>query len=103
GKTAFPGLITAKVRVIVDYAKDKHNFQPGEVLVTGMTDPNYLPLMKKASAIVVDTGGLLSHAAIVARELKIPCIIGTERATKVLKNGDVVKVDADRGVVRIIG
>jgi phosphohistidine swiveling domain-containing protein len=102
GNSAFPGKVTGRVRVIINYAKDKEKFEKGEVLVTGMTDPNYLPLMKQASAIVVDTGGLLSHAAIVARELKIPCIIGTENVTKVLKDGDMVEVDAENGIVKIL-
>ena len=60
-----------------------------------------MPLMKKAKAIVTDEGGITSHAAVISRELKIPCVIGTKIATKVLKNNDLVEVDADNGVVRI--
>ena len=67
-----------------------------------MTRPEFLPLMKKAAAFVTDAGGLLSHAAIVARELKKPCIIATETATKVFKDGDLIEVDADKGVVRVL-
>lgn len=74
----------------------------GDILVTTMTTPDFVPLMKKAAAIVTDIGGLLSHAALISRELKKPCIIGTKIATKVLKDGDLVEVDADKGVVRII-
>jgi len=70
--------------------------------VTGMTRPEFVPLMKKASAIVTDEGGITSHAAIVSRELGKPCVIGTQVATQILKNGDFVEVDADAGVVRII-
>ncbi|HEX5448000.1 MAG TPA: PEP-utilizing enzyme, partial [Candidatus Saccharimonadales bacterium] len=66
-----------------------------------VTTPDYVPLMKKASAIVTDQGGILSHAAIVARELGVPCIVGTADATKVLKNGQKVLVDADNGVVTL--
>jgi len=80
---------------------DKINpsFPEGAVLVCEVTTPNYVPLMQKAVAIVTDQGGILSHAAIVARELKKPCIVGTGNATKVLKNGQVVSVDADDGTV----
>ena len=67
-----------------------------------MTRPEFLPLMKKASAFVTDAGGLLSHAAIVARELKKPCILATENASKVIKNGDFIEVDANKGIVRIL-
>lgn len=67
-----------------------------------MTSPWYLPAMKKATAIVTDEGGITCHAAIVSRELKKPCIIGTKIATKVLKDGDLVEVDANKGIVRII-
>jgi len=67
-----------------------------------MTDPRYVFAMKKAGAIVTDEGGITCHAAIVARELKKPCIIGTKIATKVLKGGDLVEVDAERGIVRIL-
>jgi pyruvate,water dikinase len=67
-----------------------------------MTTPDYVSAMKLASAFVTDEGGIMCHAAIIARELKKPCIIGTKIATKVLKDGDLVEVDADRGVVTII-
>ena len=65
-----------------------------------MTRPEYLPLMEKAAAFITDAGGVLSHAAIVAREMKKPCIIGTKIATKILKDGDLVEVDAERGTIR---
>jgi len=77
-------------------------FKKGDVLVSPMTEPGYLPIMKQASVFVTDEGSVLCHAAIVARELKKPCIIGTKIATKVLKDGDFVEVDADRGMVRIL-
>ncbi|PIY96842.1 MAG: hypothetical protein COY66_02870, partial [Candidatus Kerfeldbacteria bacterium CG_4_10_14_0_8_um_filter_42_10] len=64
-----------------------------------ITNPSLVPAMKKAAAIVTDTGGLTCHAAIVARELNTPCVIGTNIATRVLKDGDLVEVDATRGVV----
>ena len=74
----------------------------GEILVCAMTSPDFLPLMKQSSAIVTDLGGILSHAAIVSRELKKPCVVGTKDATKLLKDGDLVEVDAEKGVVRKI-
>ena len=58
--------------------------------------------MKRAKAFVTDEGGIVSHAAIVARELKIPCIVGTKTATKILKDEDIIEVDADRGIVKIV-
>jgi pyruvate,water dikinase len=67
-----------------------------------MTRPEYVPLMRLALAIVTDEGGITCHAAIVSRELKKPCIIGTKIATQVLHDGDLVEVDADAGVVRVI-
>lgn len=73
---------------------------PGDILVTAMTTPDFVPAMKKAAAIITDEGGITCHAAIVSRELGKPCIIGTKIATKVLKDGDLVEVDADKGIVR---
>jgi len=66
-----------------------------------MTSPDFIIAMRKAAAIVTDEGGMTSHAAIVSRELKIPCIVGTKIATKVLKDGDMIQVDAETGVVKI--
>jgi phosphoenolpyruvate synthase/pyruvate phosphate dikinase len=99
GQTAFPGMAKGRVLIIFDPRKSK-GFKKGDILVTGMTRPEYLPLMHKAAAFVTDAGGMLSHAAITARELKKPCIVGTKFATKVLKDGDKVEVDADKGIVR---
>lgn len=101
GATAYPGHAKGTVRIIFDPTKSDH-FQDGDILVTRMTRPEYLPIMKKAAAIVTDAGGILSHAAITSRELKKPCVIGTNKATKLLKDGDQVEVDADIGIVRII-
>ena len=74
----------------------------GDVLITSMTTPDFVPLMQKACAIVTDIGGLLCHAVIMSRELGKPCVIGTKIATQVFKDGDMVEVDADKGVVRRI-
>jgi len=81
-----------KARVITDASKISQ-FQKGEVLVTKMTDPDWVPIMRMASAIVTDEGGRVSHAAIISRELGIPAVVGTMKATKLLKTGDEVTVD----------
>ncbi len=99
GQIAYKGIVRGKVLIIMDPEKPK-GFKKGDILVTGMTRPEYLHLMHKAAAFVTDAGGILSHAAIVARELKKPCVIGTRIATKVLKDGDMVEVDANKGIVR---
>ncbi|MDI6734446.1 MAG: phosphoenolpyruvate synthase [Patescibacteria group bacterium] len=85
-------IATGKVHIILD-AKNIKTFKKNEVLVTDMTDPDWEPIMKIASAIVTDKGGRTSHAAIVSRELGIPCIVGTENATRKLKTGQTVTVD----------
>jgi pyruvate,water dikinase len=79
--------------------KEGDRLQPGDVLVTVMTKPDWLPLMRRAVAVVTDGGGITCHAAIVARELGIPCVVGTRTATTTLRDGEVVTVDADRGTV----
>lgn len=89
-------ITTGPVRIIRD-VRNIHEFKEGEVLVTEITDPDWEPIMKIASAIVTDKGGRTSHAAIVSRELGIPAIVGTEEATKVLENGEMVTVDCSSG------
>ncbi len=76
--------------------------QKGQVLVAVTTAPDLMMALKKASAVVTDVGGMLSHAAITARELNIPCIVGTKFASQILKDGDLVEIDADQGTVKII-
>ncbi len=97
-----PGTIKGKVSIILS-TNDFPKFHDGEILVTSATRPDFVPLMKKALAIITNEGGLLSHAAIISRELKKPCIVGTGNATQTLHNKDFVEVDADNGVVRILG
>ena len=101
GQSAFPGFVKGRAMVILDPSKPK-DFTKGDILITGMTRPEYLPLIKKSGACVTDAGGILSHAAITARELKKPCIIGTKFGTKIFKDGDMVEVDANKGIVRKI-
>ncbi|HEY4527396.1 MAG TPA: PEP-utilizing enzyme [Candidatus Paceibacterota bacterium] len=95
------GLVSGTVRIILD-PRAVDDFKKGDILVTTMTTPEYVFVMKEAAAVVTDTGGLTSHAAIISRELSLPCIVGTKVATQVLKDGDMVEVDAERGIVRII-
>lgn len=101
GKVAFPGRIKGMAK-IVNTPKEMNKIKPGDILVSTQTTPELLPAMKKAAAFITDIGGITSHAAIVSRELKIPCIVGTKVATKVLKDGDKVEVDANKGIIKIL-
>jgi len=98
GIPASPGIATGPVKIIHS-AKEIGKVKKGEILVTGMTTPDFVPAMKKVVAIVTDKGGQTSHAAIVSRELGIPCVVGTEKATKDLKNGQFITVNGARGEV----
>lgn len=99
GVVASVGYARGRVRIIrkTDEMKD---FKEGEILVTNQTTPEFVPIMKKAAAIITEQGGITSHAAIVSREMKKPCIIGTKIATKALLNGEIVEVDARNGIIR---
>lgn len=100
GAPASPTIASGRVKIIRS-PKELFKVQKGDVLVTEMTSPDYVPAMKRAIAIVTDRGGRTSHAAIVSRELGIACVVGTGNATKKLKDGMVVTVDGVRGVVYI--
>jgi pyruvate,water dikinase len=93
-----PGSASGAARVLVSLA-DAASLHDGDVLVTHMTSPDWLPLLRRAGAIVTDSGGMTCHAAIVSRELGIPCVVGTGEATSKLRDGEIVTVDATRGVV----
>jgi len=101
GMAANIGKARGQAKIMLS-VKDIYKVKEGDILVVGMTRPEHLVGMRKAAAIVTDDGGITCHAAIVARELKKPCIIGTRIATKVLHDGDLVEVDAGRGIVRIL-
>lgn len=101
GTIACPGKVSGIVRVVMEI-EDLVKIKDGDIMVTPMTNPNYMTALNRVGGIITDEGGITCHAAIVARELKKPCIIGTKIATKVFKDGDQVEVDADKGVVRII-
>ncbi len=106
GRVAMTGKARGRVRVILhnkrNISKEVANFKKGEILVTEMTRPDTIMACKKASAVITDEGGITSHAAIISRELKIPCVIATKIATQLLKTGDLVEVDADRGFIKIL-
>ncbi len=88
-----------KATVVLNPDDANKDMKKGDILVTGMTDPDFVPFMKMASAIVTDKGGITSHAAIVSRELNIPCVVGTEIATQVMKTGEEYTVDSRNGVI----
>ena len=102
GLPASPGNAAGKAHVIID-PSDIDDFKEGEILVTAMTAPDWVPAMKKAKAIVTDAGGMTCHASIVSRELGIPCIVGTksrsQEATTSIKDGQMITVDATNGIV----
>lgn len=101
GQVAYPGTAQGIVRLVFT-VKDIAKMKKGDILVSSATNPDLLPAMKIAGAIVTDIGGIISHAAITSREMHIPCVVGTKIATKVLKDGDRVRVDAKEGIVRRI-
>ncbi len=102
GQCAYEGKATGKVRII-NTTEDLPKMQQGDILVSIATTPDLVPAMRKAAAIITDMGGITCHAAIVSREMKIPCVVGTRIATKVLKGGMDVEVDAVQGIIKIIG
>ncbi len=112
GTIANKGKVTERVNVIVprldipyeDWLKELYSikFNDGDILLTETTSPDFVPLMKRASGIIADQGGMNSHAAIMSRELGVPCLVGTYYATHVFSTGDLVELDADTGVVKIL-
>lgn len=98
GEAVSSGVVKGKVRVILS-ARDINTLRKGEILVTTMTSPDFVVGMKKAKAVITDVGGITSHAAIVSRELDIPCVVGTHHATKFFKNGDMVEVNGLTGEI----
>lgn len=101
GLPAFQGVVRGPVRFVRDRT-EIGKVRRGDILVTKLTTPDFLPAMERAAAIVTDLGGITSHAAIVARELHKPCIVGTRNATAVLRDGNTVEVDAEKGVVKVL-
>lgn len=99
GVIASQGRATGRVKKVLGL-KDLSKVKKGSILVAITTHPDFVPAMQKALAIVTDEGGITSHAAIVSRELNIPCIVGTKIATKIFKDGDLVEVDANKGTAK---
>lgn len=99
GQCAYIGKARGYAR-IVQVPADIAKVNKGDIIISQATSPDLLPAMKKAGAIVTNTGGLICHAAIVSRELKIPCVVGTGNATLIFRDGDLVEVDAGKGVIR---
>jgi phosphohistidine swiveling domain-containing protein len=106
GRTASPGIVIGKARVFggenYSFKTQLNRMKKGEILVAESTSPEYMPAILKAAAIVADEGGITSHAAIISRELKIPCVVGIHYGIRNIKTGDTVEVDADKGTVKII-
>lgn len=98
GLGASPGIGSGIVKIVKDVS-ELNKIQPGDVLVTVMTNPDFVVAMQKASAILTDEGGITSHAAIVSREMGIPCVVGSENATKILKDNDIITIDGTNGKV----
>lgn len=101
GKSTFLGKVRGKVKIICS-EKDFKKFSNKDILVCTAAMPYYQPIFGKAAGIVTDEGGQLSHAAVISREMKIPCIVGTKIATQVLKDDDLIEIDANKGVVKKI-
>lgn len=101
GNAAYPGKVRGRVKIVLT-AKDMAKFKQGDILVSINSSPRFMEVIRKCEGIVTDEGGITCHAAIVSRELGIPCLIGTKIATKVLKDGQLVEVDATKGVVRVL-
>jgi phosphohistidine swiveling domain-containing protein len=99
GVGASPGIVEGPVRVVTDPDDD---VEPGDILVTATTDPSWASIMFLSKALVVDIGGALSHAAIVARELGIPCVVNTKTGSQQLRTGDIVRVDGSTGIVDVV-
>jgi phosphohistidine swiveling domain-containing protein len=102
GIIASQGVVRGVAKIIINPKEDWKKLKKGDILVTSMTRPDFVPLLGKASAIITDEGGMTSHAAVISREMGIPCIIGTKIATSILKDGDLVEVDANKGIVKIL-
>jgi pyruvate,water dikinase len=101
GHAGSPGKARGRARLVRSLA-DAGKLGAGDVLVAEATAPPWTPLFATAAAIVTDAGGVLSHCAVVAREYRVPAVVGTGRATAVIQDGDLLEVDGDAGLVRII-
>jgi len=101
GFSASKGNVTGKA-IIINSISEIGKVKKGDILVTPMTTPYFTPLLDKVKAIITDEGGITCHAAIISREFKIPCIVGTKVATKIIKSGDKIYINADKGICKIL-
>ena len=99
GTMGYPGKVQGKAK-IVNTELELGKVEKGDILISPMTNPNYGPVFDKVAAIVTDEGGILCHSAIVSREMKIPCVMGTKFSTRVFKDGELIEVDAQKGIVK---
>ena len=98
GYGASPGLVSGKVCIVMD-VRETSKVQEGDIMVATMTNPDMVPAMKKVAGIITDEGGMTCHAAIVSRELGTPAVVGTKQATKILKDGQIVTIDGEKGLI----
>lgn len=101
GRAANRGYGRGKAKIILG-GKDFHKLKKGDILVVTNTSPDFVPILGKSAAIVAEEGGITTHVSVISRELNIPCVVGIPHITQIIKDGDLVEVDADRGIVRII-
>ena len=101
GIPASAGVARGKAKVLVSH-QDNKKMSQGDILVAPLTNPQYTPAILVASAMVTEIGGILSHAAIVSRELGIPCVVGVKNATKILKDNQIIEVNGKDGYVKIL-
>lgn len=95
------GVVEGTVRVVASPAAFR-TFKKNEILVTPFLTPEYASVVHKAKGVIADVGAIMSHAAVVVRELGIPCLVGTKEAAKILRNGDAVRLDTKRGIVEVV-
>jgi pyruvate,water dikinase len=101
GRIACKGKVEGVARIVLGPA-DFNKLQEGEILVTTNTSPDFVPILKKAKAIIAEDGGITAHVSVVSREFGIPCIVGIYHISRIIKDGDPVEVDAEKGIVRIM-
>jgi len=99
GLTASPGKVKGVAKVAYDPIEAKKKIKKGDIFITPMTSPDFMVTIMKSAGIITDFGGILCHAAIVAREMGIPCIVGAKNATSVIKDGEIISIDGESGIV----
>jgi len=100
GMAVSGGTVEGRARVILDMAEA--DLEPGDILVTAYTDPSWTPLFVAVAGLVTEVGGLMTHGAVIAREYGLPAVVGVEHATRLIKDGDRIRVGGTNGVVEIL-